>query len=241
MSKNQPVEAPVGADEKEAGREKKKKRAFHFPCLRSGTYDLDKAEKKYGIESGTHSDGQSVHTPCVQPEDEAGEEKKKKKRFWKWPSLHFPYLRTGTYDLDNAEKKYGIEAGNSWRHSNGQSVHEPCVQPKDTPIMSENHHPNPDCALRLMEGERRRRRRISTSGSPAPEVLLIAEEQLVQDILNKGHIRGQYKISHKLGGGCGSIYEGIRCHGGLKVAVKCSIKMPGMPSMRVVSSLRFAS
>ncbi|KAL0197197.1 hypothetical protein M9458_005737, partial [Cirrhinus mrigala] len=61
---NPPVEAPVGAVEtdggrKEAGREKNrfwKWPSLHFPCLRSGEYDLTKVEKKYGIASGTHSD-----------------------------------------------------------------------------------------------------------------------------------------------------------------------------------------
>ncbi|KAK2870655.1 hypothetical protein Q8A67_023182 [Cirrhinus molitorella] len=226
MSENQPVEAPVGAVEsgggrKEAGSEKKK-RAFHFPCLRRGTYDLAKAEKKCGIEAGTHSDVrsavvdwmvpgpkgrpsrastamgerqeicQSVHEPCVQPKDtltrsenhlssppdeaslgavetdggreEKEEKKKKKKRFWKWPSLHFPCLETGEYNLDEAEAKYGVEAGT---HSDapdpevllaaeeqleqdildkGHSVHKPCVQHKDTPTRLEDSHP-PDGAV----------------------------------------------------------------------------------------------
>ncbi|XP_016122919.1 serine/threonine-protein kinase pim-2-like [Sinocyclocheilus grahami] len=34
-------------------------------------------------------------------------------------------------------------------------------------------------------------------------------------------------------GGCGSVYEGTRCNDGLKVAVKCSKKMPDMPYIRL--------
>ncbi|XP_042576032.1 serine/threonine-protein kinase pim-2-like isoform X2 [Cyprinus carpio] len=34
-------------------------------------------------------------------------------------------------------------------------------------------------------------------------------------------------------GGCGCVYEGTRCKDGLKVAVKCSKKMPAMPYIRV--------
>ncbi|KAL1267185.1 hypothetical protein QQF64_002860 [Cirrhinus molitorella] len=320
MSENQPVEAPVGAVEsgggrKEAGSEKKK-HAFHFPCLRRGTYDLAKAEKKCGIEAGTHSDGQSVHEPCVQPKDtltrsenhlssppdeaslgavetdggreEKEEKKKKKKRFWKWPSLHFPCLETGEYNLDEAEAKYGAEAGT---HSDapdpevllaaeeqleqdildkGHSVHKPCVQHKDTPTRLEDSHP-PDGAVETDGGReekkiKKKKQRFwkwpslhfpwleigtydldnaenkygiesgTHSEASAPEVLLTEEDEveLVQNILDKGRIRGQYKISHKLGeGGCGSIYEGTRCKDGLEVAVKYSLKMSDMPSMRV--------
>ncbi|RXN36657.1 serine threonine- kinase pim-2-like protein [Labeo rohita] len=228
---NPPDEAPVGAVEtneerNEAGKEKKKKKkkkkrfwkwpSLHFPCLKTGTYDLDKAETKYGIEtanSWSHSEGQSVNEPCVQPKgtptksensnpnlpdevpdgavetDEGGNEaergKKKKRRFWKWPSFHFPCLSSGTYDLDKAETTYGTEAENSWINSDAPEDH-------------------------------------------------AAEEQLVQNILDKGHLRGQYKVGCKMGeGGCGTIYEGTRCNDGLKVALKCSMKMQDMPSLKV--------
>ncbi|KAK2916593.1 hypothetical protein Q8A67_000967 [Cirrhinus molitorella] len=271
MSENQPVEAPVGAvvtggGREEARREKKNKDVFHFPCLRRGTYDLDKAEAKYGVEAGAHSDGQSVHKPCVQPQDsptrsenhlsnlpdeaplgavetDGGreEKKKKKKRFWKWPSLHFPWLEIGEYNLDKAEAKYGVEAGT---HSDapdpavllaaeeqledvldkGESVHEPCVQPADTPTRLEDSQPNPpDGAVEADGGgeekkiKRNKKQRfwkwpslhfpcLSTgtydldnaetkygiekethSEASAPEVLLTDEEQLAQNILNKGH------------------------------------------------------
>ncbi|KAF4115844.1 hypothetical protein G5714_003333 [Onychostoma macrolepis] len=39
------------------------------------------------------------------------------KSFWRWPALHFPSRRAGTYDLAKAEEKYGIEAGTHWRDS----------------------------------------------------------------------------------------------------------------------------
>ncbi|XP_073687437.1 serine/threonine-protein kinase pim-2-like [Garra rufa] len=281
MSENSPVEAPVGAVEtgggmKKAGKEKKKKRAFHFPCLRRGTYDLDKAEKKYGIVSGNswrHSDGQSVHEPCVQPKDTP--------------------TRTGEYNLDEAEAKYGIGSGTHNDASvpevlliaeeqlvqdildKGQSVHEPSVQPKDTPTRLENSYSNPpDGAVETDGGSKeagREEKKIKKnknrfwklpslyfpcletgtydldkaenkygiesgthSEASVPEVSLTDEEPLVQNILDKGHTRKQYKIGRKLGeGGCGSVYEGTRCRDGLKVAVKYSVKVPGMPSMKV--------
>ncbi|KAL0166131.1 hypothetical protein M9458_037975, partial [Cirrhinus mrigala] len=41
------------------------------------------------------------------------EVKKKKKSFWRWPSLHFPRRKAAKYDLAEAENKYQAEAGSS--------------------------------------------------------------------------------------------------------------------------------
>ena len=86
--------------------------------------------------------GLSVHELCVQSRDtpitsenrrpnlsvgavetdggrKKTEKEEKKNSFWKWPALHFPCSRAGTYDLAKAEEKYGIEAGTHWRDSDG--------------------------------------------------------------------------------------------------------------------------
>lgn len=127
----------------------------------------------------------------------------------------------------------------------GQSVHQHCVQPKDTPTRSD------EAPVSAVENDGGR------TEAERDEVLLTAEEQLVQDILDKGknkksvrirkcyykplykqyninmhfilttivclligHICKQYKIGCKMGeGGCGSVYEGTRCKDGLKVYI----------------------
>ncbi|XP_042577312.1 uncharacterized protein LOC109060618 [Cyprinus carpio] len=190
--------APVGALETDGGRKQKsfwKWAALHFPSRRTGTYDLAKAEEKYGIEAETHwrdsdapapeglpaADEQqkhnvldkslSVHELCVQSRDtpitsenrrpnlsvgavetdggrkKAGKEEKKNS-FWKWPALHFPSRRTGTYDLAKAEEKYGIEAETHWRDSD----------------------------------------------APAPEGLPAAEEQQKHNVLDKSKINNYMRI-----------------------------------------------
>ncbi len=51
----QPV--PAGALEADGERQQRsfwKWAALHFPSRRTGTYDLAKAEEKYGVEAGTH-------------------------------------------------------------------------------------------------------------------------------------------------------------------------------------------
>ncbi|XP_059420702.1 serine/threonine-protein kinase pim-2-like isoform X2 [Carassius carassius] len=261
-------QAPVGALESDGGRSMKsfwKWAALHFPSRRKGTYDLAKAEEKYGTEAETQwrdsddpapedllaAEEQQKHSVldknqselCVHPKDgpitsesrhphpseidggreqEGREEKKKKKSFWKWPALHFPCCGAGTYDLAEVEEKYWIEAGTHWRDSDDQSVHEHCVQPKHSPTRSE------EMPVSAVENDGGR------TEAGREEVLLTTEEQLVQDILDKGHIRKQYKIGRMLGeGGCGSVYEGTRCEDGLKVAVKCSEKTPDMSYIRV--------
>ncbi|KAI2659016.1 Serine/threonine-protein kinase pim-2 [Labeo rohita] len=69
---------------------------------------------------------------------------------------------------------------------------------------------------------------------PASKVRRDAEEQLEQDVPDKGHIRSRYKIGDKLGqGGFGFVYKGTRRKDGLKVAVKFSVKSANMPYIRV--------
>ncbi|XP_026087069.1 serine/threonine-protein kinase pim-2-like [Carassius auratus] len=261
--------APVGSLESDGGRSMKsfwKWAVLHFPSSRRGTYDLAKAEEKYGTEAEIQwrdnddpapedllaSEKQQKHSVldknqselCVHPKDgpitseshhphlseidggrekEGSEEKKKKKKsFWKWPALHFPCIGAGTYDLAEVEETQWTEAGTHWRDIDDQSVHEHCVQPKDSPTRSEETPVTP------VENDGGR------TEAGTEEVLLTTEQQIVQDILDKGHVHKQYEIGRMLGeGGCGSVYEGTRCEDGLKVGVKCSEKTPDMSYISV--------
>ncbi len=47
------------------------------------------------------------------------EEKKKKKSFWRWPALRFPYRRATKYNLAKAENKHQAEAGSYQTFTDG--------------------------------------------------------------------------------------------------------------------------
>ncbi|KTF80226.1 hypothetical protein cypCar_00041623 [Cyprinus carpio] len=187
---------------------------------------LSRLKKAAGLEC--------VRKPCVQTKDspnssdnrqpnppdaaetDGGRNEKKKKSFWKWPALHVPCRRAGTYDLVKGEKKCGIEAGTYQRNSD----------------------------------------------APAPEILPVSEEQQKHDVLDKGQrvqgpcvlppsrqrivvlihlmrrllellrlLEGEWRQGERKSSSL--LRNGLCRTSCTRVAVKCSRKMPNMPSIKV--------
>ncbi|XP_026113505.1 serine/threonine-protein kinase pim-2-like isoform X1 [Carassius auratus] len=232
--------APVGALETDVGRKMKsfwKWAALHFVSRRKGTYDLAKAEEKYGTEAETQwrdNDGpapgdlldakeqqkrsvldKNQSELCVHPKDGPITSES-----------HHPHLSVSAAEIDEGREEEEKKKKKSfWKWA---AHHFPCSGAG---------------RYNLSEAEEKCWKEAATqwrdSDDPTPEDLLAAKEQQEHSVLDKSHICRQYKIGCKLGeGGFGFVYEGTRRKDGLQVAIKFSNKMPTTTSIRVPGHLK---
>ncbi|XP_026113544.1 serine/threonine-protein kinase pim-2-like isoform X3 [Carassius auratus] len=233
--------APVGALETDVGRKMKsfwKWATLHFVSRRKGTYDLAKAEEKYGIEAETQWRDNDDPAPGDLLD---AEEQQKRSVLDKNQSELCVHPKDGPITSESRHPPLSVSAAEI---DEGREEEEEKKKKKSFWKWAAHHFPCSGAGrYNLSEAEEKCWKEAGTqwrdSDDPTPEDLLAAKEQQEHSVLDKSRICRQYEIGCKLGeGGFGFVYEGTRRKDGLQVAIKFSNKMPTTTSIRVPGHLK---